>query len=61
MVDRYTKAVLTMIAVALTAIAVENGVRFAWAQQGACGHEQSTACFVRTDYGVGSPLSVRMK
>jgi hypothetical protein len=56
MVDRYTKTVLTIIAVALTVIAVENGV------QGACGSMQSSACYVRTDYGsIGEPLSVKMQ
>jgi hypothetical protein len=62
MVDHYTKAVLTIIAVALTTIAVENGVRFAWAQEGACGSTIHNACYVRTDYGsLGGPLSVKMK
>jgi len=60
MVDRYTKAVLTMIAVALAAIAIENAVKIASAQQEACGSDQSHACFVRNEYGI-QPLSVKMK
>ena len=62
MVDRYTKAVLTMIAAALAAIAVENGVKIARADKEACGSMQSDACYVRTEYGtIGAPLSVKIK
>jgi hypothetical protein len=60
MTDRYTKAVLTIIAVALAAIAAENGVKIARAAKEACGSSQSDACYVRTEYSTGSPLSVKI-
>lgn len=50
MIDRYTKIVLTVIAVALTAIAAERVVAPAQAQVEtvACGATAETACFVKT-------------
>ena len=62
MVDRYTKVVLTIIAVALATIAAENGVKIARADREACGSTESSACFVRTDgYSYPHVLSVKIK
>ncbi len=49
MIDRYTKIVLTVIAVALTALAAENSVRMANAKVGyndACGTITHPPCSV---------------
>jgi hypothetical protein len=49
MFDRYTKAVLTVIAVSLTVIAAQGVVRPAQAQMEGCGINSMDACYVRTD------------
>ncbi len=49
MIDKYTKIILTVIAIALTALAVENGVRMAKAAVGyndACGTVTHPPCNV---------------
>ncbi len=46
MVDRYTKIVLTVIAAALCAIAVQNGVGSAEAVGDGCGGDSWNACHV---------------
>jgi hypothetical protein len=46
MLDRYTKFILTVIAAALVAIAVQNATRPARAQLAQCGNVQ-TPCYVR--------------
>lgn len=60
MVDRYTKAVLTLIAVALTAIAIHGYVKPAWAQSDACG-DVGNPCYVRTMMGGGSTVMVQVE
>ena len=48
MTDRYTKIVLTVIAISLSILAVEQGVSKAEAQDGAmCGAGPLTPCFVK--------------
>ena len=49
MIDRYTKAVLTVIAVSLMVIATQGVVRPAQAQVEGCGISSMEACYVRTD------------
>jgi hypothetical protein len=44
--DRYTKGVLTVIAVALSALAIEQAVPQAKAEGKVCGHTPSTPCYV---------------
>ena len=60
MVDRYTKAILTIIAVALAAIAAENGVKNARADR-ECGSSQSDACYLRTEPTLPITLSVKVR
>ena len=48
MIDRYTKTVLTVIAVSLAAIALQNLVQIARAQNAACGTAPSVACWVQS-------------
>jgi hypothetical protein len=55
MTDHYTKAVLTVIAIALVVIAARGFVPQAGAQDG-CGSDSMSACYVRTDV----PLAVRI-
>ena len=50
-VDRYTKSVLTVIAVALAVIAIQNLIPTARAQAGRCGDAASTPCYVTTQQG----------
>ena len=53
MIDRYTKAVLTVIAIALSTIAVQQVVGPARAQLGTeCG-SRITPCFVTTHLPIG--------
>jgi hypothetical protein len=60
MTDRYTKAVLTVIAVALVAIVVQNGMRNASAQLGGgCGNFLEP-CYVKTGGGLMDALEVRI-
>ncbi len=48
MMDKYTKTVLTVIAVALCAIAVQQAISLSSAQNGfACGGSPSTPCYVQ--------------
>ena len=57
MFDRYTKVVLTVIAVALSGIAIEGGVTKAQAQAAGCG-DISNPCYV-VPGGLGSsPMAV---
>jgi hypothetical protein len=56
MIDRYTKAVLTVIAAALMTLAVERIVPGASAQSGGCGDSSQNACFIRSS----DPLEVRV-
>jgi hypothetical protein len=58
MVDRYTKGVLTVIAVALTAIAIERSTSPAHAQMPSCGNA-GNPCYV-SNYG-GIPLVVKVE
>ena len=44
--DRYTKAVLTVIAVALSVIAIQGAAPSATAQMDGCGQAPSVACYV---------------
>jgi hypothetical protein len=53
MVDVYTKAVLTVIAVALSAIAIRSAVPSALALGEGCGNSISDYCYV---YVTNSPL-----
>jgi hypothetical protein len=48
MVDVYTKAVLTVIAVALSAIAIRSAVPSALAVGDGCGRSSGDACYVTT-------------
>jgi hypothetical protein len=56
MVDRYTKTVLTVIALSLAALAIEQAAPPARAQEAGCG-TQRNPCFVASDYN--RPLIVR--
>lgn len=58
MVDRYTKCILTVIAGALVAIAVQQELRPATAQGGGCGLVVDQACWVRTD--LRAPIAVEV-
>jgi hypothetical protein len=60
MVDRYTKAILTIIAVALAVIAAENEVKIARADR-ECGSSERDACYVRTDSGGITPITLSVK
>jgi hypothetical protein len=48
MVDVYTKAVLTVIAVALSVIAIRSAVPSALAVGDGCGRSSGDACYVTT-------------
>jgi hypothetical protein len=61
MVDRYTKTVLTVIALALITIAAEDAVKAARADKEPCGSSRSDACYVRNEIGTYEPLSVKVK
>lgn len=59
MFDRYTKIVLTVIAVALSAIAVQGTIRPAFAAFGeACGQSSISPCFVDNVSQHGLPVYV---
>lgn len=58
MMDRYTKAVLTVIAVSLVALVGQNAMKSASAQQG-CGESRFNACYVQTD--LLHPLTVQIR
>jgi len=45
--DRYTKTILTVIAVALVAIAAQNAITPAKAVGGGCGRENYNPCWVK--------------
>jgi hypothetical protein len=63
MVDIYTKAVLTVIALALTLLAAENLMQRAAAQQSPCG-SQSNPCHITNaniDYTYPLTVIVRTK
>ncbi|MGY5775156.1 hypothetical protein [Rhizobium sp. SG741] len=45
--DKYTKTVLTIIAVALAAIAIQNTITPAQAVGGGCGLETYRPCYVK--------------
>lgn len=47
MTDRYTKAVLTVIAVALCGLVVQNAVKLAGAVGEGCGSDWLDPCFVK--------------
>jgi len=57
MIDRYTKAVLTVIAVSLAGICLENAATQAHAQGMGCG-SSSTPCYV-TNFGA-IPLTIKV-
>jgi hypothetical protein len=57
MIDRYTKAVLTVIALALVGLLAVQLTPHAEAQMAACG-TAGNACYV-TNYG-GLPISVKV-
>jgi hypothetical protein len=46
MIDRYTKAVLTIIAVALVALVAQNTFRSSYAQDAGCGVSGQMPCAV---------------
>ena len=56
MIDRYTKAVLTVIAASLTAIAIEQAIPAAHAQSAGCTGSSNGPCYV-TPYP-GLPFKV---
>jgi len=58
MFDRYTKIVLTVIAVALSAIAIEGSVGSAHAQMESCGSTSISPCFVDNVSQLGLPVHV---
>ncbi|MBB3384158.1 hypothetical protein ACK83U_26005 (plasmid) [Rhizobium sp. WW22] len=45
--DKYTKTVLTIIAVALAALAIQNTITPAQAVGGGCGWNMYNPCFVK--------------
>jgi hypothetical protein len=55
--DQYTKCVLTVIAVALAVIAVQNLIPTAFAQVDRCGDAASNPCYVAGS--LGSPIYVQ--
>jgi hypothetical protein len=59
MVDRYTKAVLTIIAASLAVLAAQEANKTASAQLGHCGDNSFNACYVQT--GPLDTLSVTVK
>lgn len=59
MIDRYTKIVLTVIAVALSAIAIQGTIGAAQAQLGdGCGSSPTRACYVQTGGIIGLDVTV---
>jgi hypothetical protein len=66
MVDRYTKVILTVIALALVTLVGQNALQQAKAGREPCGSSQDSACYVRNHDSMGnsltySPLEVRIK
>lgn len=57
MVDRYTKTILTIIAISLAALAIENAAGPARAQGEGCGGA-GNPCYI-SNYG-GLPISVKV-
>lgn len=57
MIDRYTKIVLTVIAVALSAIAVQGTIGTAQAALGECGLTWLSPCYVTAEL----PLPVHVQ
>lgn len=47
MIDRYTKILLTIIAIALTTLCIQNLALNAVAQGSACGKSSFDACYVQ--------------
>lgn len=58
MTDRYTKIVLTVIAVALCVIAVQNAVPRARALGNGCGDSSSNPCYVEPASFAGFDVNV---
>ena len=58
MIDRYTKVILTVIAVSLMALVMQNAVRLAWAvdYNDACGTATHPPCQVT--WSVAMPVRV---
>lgn len=62
MIDRYTKAVLTIIAAALVALVIQGMLPTANAQLGrGCGESTIEACYVRTGDGLMDALKVTVR
>jgi hypothetical protein len=61
MVDRYTKSVLTVIAVALVGLLAVQLTPTAHAQVGGCGTSPGSPCFVTGANYSGWPLPVRVQ
>jgi len=53
MIDRYTKGVLTMIGLALLALAFQNGFQRAGAQLMTCGAIPENPCYVKVHLDCG--------
>lgn len=61
MIDRYTKAVLTVIAVSLIVLVAQNTVRLAWADvdyNDACGTATHPACQVMVNGNAGAHFAL---
>jgi hypothetical protein len=62
MVDRYTKTILTLIGMALLALALQNGLQRASAQW-SCGAAPDAPCYLRVhlDCGAGATCPIKIE
>jgi len=58
MVDRYTKTMLTIIAVALTCLAAQGAMPRAAARGESCGSSAENACYVTADSIAPLPVEI---